>query len=64
MPMTEVRLCWGRHKLLGPSSRRGGPDERVGMIELDLPTGTRLRVDAFVNERALRRVLQALKGVA
>jgi transposase len=41
-----------------------GPDERVGMIELDLPTGTRLRVDAFVNEKALRRVLQALKGVA
>jgi transposase len=42
---------------------RRGPDERVGMIELDLLTGARLRVDAFVNEKALRRVLQALKGV-
>ena len=47
-----------------PSEGRAGPDERVGMIELDLPTGARLRVDAFVNEKALRRVLQALKGVA
>jgi len=36
------------------------PRERVGMIELDLPGGARLRVDAFVNEKALRRVLQAL----
>jgi transposase len=45
-------------------SQGRGPDERVGMIEFDLPTGTRLRVDAFVNEKALRRVLQALKGVA
>jgi transposase len=43
---------------------RPGPRERVGMIELDLPGGARLRVDGFVNEKALRRVLQALKGVA
>jgi transposase len=41
-----------------------GPRERVGMIELDLLGGTRLRVDAFVNEKALRRVLRALKEVA
>jgi hypothetical protein len=34
------------------------------MIELDLPGGARLRVDAFVNEKALRRVLLALKDVA
>jgi hypothetical protein len=34
------------------------------MIELDLLGGTRLRVDAFVNEKALRRVLRALKEVA
>jgi hypothetical protein len=31
------------------------------MIELDLPTGARLRVDAFVNETALARVLRAMK---
>jgi transposase len=36
--------------------------ERVGVIEIELADGTRLRVDAFVNERALRRVLAALKA--
>ena len=34
---------------------------RPGLIEIDLACGTRLRVDAFVNERALRRVLSVLK---
>jgi transposase len=43
-----------------PPERRGSGD-RVGMIELDLPTGARLRVDAFVNETALARVLRAMK---
>jgi len=38
--------------------------ERVGMIEVALPSGARVRVDAFVNEKALRRVLRALKGSA
>ena len=36
--------------------------ERVGVIEIELVDGTRLHVDAFVNERALRRVLAALKA--
>lgn len=40
---------------------RPAMDERPGVIEIDLADGTRLRVDAFVNERALRRVLAALK---
>ena len=39
-------------------------DERPGMIEIDLPGGTRLRVDAFVNERALRRVLSVLRALS
>jgi len=39
-------------------------DRRVGVIEVDLPGGARLRVDAAVDEKALRRVLHALKGVA
>jgi hypothetical protein len=38
-------------------------DERPGMVEIDLPCGTRLRVDAFVNERALRRVLCVLRSL-
>jgi transposase len=41
---------------------RPGMDERPGVIEIDLADGTRLRVDAFVNERALRRVLAVLKA--
>ena len=40
---------------------RPGLEERPGVIELDLADGVRWRVDAFVNERALRRVLAVLK---
>lgn len=39
-------------------------DERPGMIEVALVDGTRLRVDAFINERSLRRVLAALKAAS
>ncbi len=39
-------------------------EARVGLIEIELGTGTRLRVDAFVNEKALSRVLRAMKGGA
>ena len=35
----------------------------AGMIEVDLPNGIRFRVDASVNEKALGRVLRAVKGV-
>jgi transposase len=41
---------------------RAEVDKRVGLIEIDLADGTRLRVDAFVNERALQRVLTVLKA--
>ncbi len=37
--------------------------ERVGVIEIDLPDGVRVRVDGGVNEKALRRVLAAVKGL-
>ncbi len=43
---------------------RPAMDERPGVIEIDLVNGTRLRVDAFVNERALRRVLAVVKAVS
>lgn len=49
------------HRLASP---RPGMDERPGVIEIDLADGTRLRVDAFVNERALRRVVAALKAAS
>jgi hypothetical protein len=42
---------------------RPAMDERPGMVEIDLPCGTRLRVDAFVNERTLRRVLCVLRSL-
>ena len=35
-----------------------------GRIEIELSSGARVRVDAFVNEKALARVLRALKGSA
>lgn len=39
-------------------------DDRVGLIEIELPAGARVRVDAFVNEKALARVFRAMKGMA
>ena len=35
---------------------------RSGLIEVVLPGGASVRVDAGVNERALRRVFAALRG--
>jgi transposase len=35
----------------------------AGMIEVDLPSGVRFRVDASVSEKALTRVLRAMKGM-
>lgn len=37
---------------------------KSGSIEITLPNGARVSVDAFVNEKALSRVLRAVKGVA
>jgi len=39
-------------------------EARAGCIEIALANGTRLSVDAFVNEKALSRVLRAMKGAA
>jgi transposase-like protein len=36
----------------------------AGSIEIILPNGARVSVDAFVNEKALSRVLRAMKGLA
>jgi transposase len=37
-------------------------DVRTGRIEIELSNGARIRVDSDVSEKALRRVLQAMKG--
>ena len=51
--------------LSGPAPLpRPAMEERPGVIEIDLAGGTRLRVDAFVNERALRRVLAVLRAAS
>ena len=39
-------------------------EARVGAIDIALPDGSRISVDAFVNEQALSRVLRAMKGAA
>jgi transposase len=36
--------------------------ERAEVIEIDLPDGIRVRLDSTVNEKALRRVLSALRA--
>src|SRR3954468_12266767 len=49
-------------QLPSPTARaRANVERRSGLIEIDLADGTRLRVDGFVNERALRHVLSALR---
>jgi len=45
----------------GEPRRPTGLESRAGTIEIDLSDGARLRVDAFVDGRALARVLGALK---
>jgi transposase len=45
-----------------PRSRQLG-ESRAGVIEIALPDGSRVSVDAFVNEKALSRVLRAMKGM-
>jgi len=39
-------------------------EDQPGVIRIDLACGTRLRVDALVNERALRRVLSVLRATS
>jgi transposase len=45
-----------------PQPVRGG-DSGVGGIEIVLSSGGRVSVDAFMHEKALSRVLRAMKGV-
>jgi transposase len=51
------------HRQNGSGEPRGpsGLESRAGVIEIDLPDGARIRVNAFVDGRALARVLSALK---
>jgi transposase-like protein len=45
-----------------PSSTNGHHEHRVSKIEIELPNGARVRIEALVNEKLLSRVFRALKG--
>jgi hypothetical protein len=47
------------HRLTGPII--AAPAQPSGLIEIVLPGGISVRVDAQVDDRALRRVLTALR---
>jgi transposase len=47
--------------LPSPRSHRGA-ESRTGAIEIALPDGSRVCVDALVNEEALSRVIRAIRG--
>jgi len=49
-------------QLPGPESPRTIRSSGGGGIEIVLPNGARVSVDAFVNEKALSRVLRAMKS--
>jgi transposase len=58
-------IAGGAQQLPSPTARvRANVEGRSGLIEIDPADGTRLRVDGFVNERALRHVLSALRATA
>ncbi len=61
-PAPEV----GLPLLTGPerSAASRPEDDRAGKIEIALPGGARVSVDAFVNETALATVFRALKDTA
>ena len=43
---------------------RPHPGARHGGIDIDLPTGVRLSIDSYVNEKALARVLRVLRDIS
>jgi transposase len=53
----------GGNRQNGPGEpwQPSGPESQAGVIEIALPGGARVRVDALVDGRALTRVLSALK---
>jgi transposase len=61
--MPGIETSTGGNAPARPDARHrpSGLEARPGVIEIDLPDGTRVRVDAFVDARALARVLSALK---
>jgi transposase len=64
---TGESACFASVDLLSEPRRLAAPDtaastQRSGLIEIVLPGGISVRVDVQVDDRALRRVLAALRG--
>lgn len=68
--VAQARATPGERKFAAPAREampapddlvRPHPGGRPGGIDIDLPTGVRLSVDSYVNEKALARVLRALR---
>ena len=60
---SEEAMCFARVEMAGEASRPAAPTAQPsGLIEIVLPPGILVRVDARVDEPALRRVLAALRG--
>ncbi|HEX3990576.1 MAG TPA: transposase [Acetobacteraceae bacterium] len=55
-------LCTARDSVSPVSTPLPKPVQPASLIEIVLPDGTMLRVDAQVDPRALRRILAALRG--
>ena len=66
-PVEFIPICViGQDQGVKPSESVSAPtpsSESGGMIEVELASGARVRVDGQVNERALCRVLRALKSL-
>jgi len=61
--------CPGRTRVAGapqptPAQEPQPAEGKNGSIEITFPNGARVSVDAFVNEKALSRVLRAMVGLA
>jgi transposase len=61
-PTTPTQSAQSALKPLGPMSAAAGSLVATGQIEITLPSGISVRVDADVDGRALRRVLAALEA--
>lgn len=64
-PVERKSAAPAREAMPGPDELvRPHPGSRPGSINIDLPTGVHLSVDSYVNEKALARVLRALRDAS
>ena len=56
------RRCWRLPESI-PAPEPPPAEGKGESIEITLPNGTRVSVDALVNDKALSRVLRAIKGM-